>query len=101
MSEYFKNQETKEREGVRKTSEQLQREVDKFLANGGKIETRNNLGEEIAKPKRSLEVNKIARGWVNGHYPHHIAKAKAKNAGIDFKVVNRERERIKARGKKS
>ena len=83
------------------TREQLQSDVDEFLANGGRIETCNNLGEQIKAPRRELEINKLARGWVKGHYPYGIAVMKAKNLGIKFNLVIAERKRIIERSRKS
>ena len=76
------------------TSEKLQSDVDSFLAAGGEIKTCNNLGKPIAAPKQELEINKLARGWINNHFPRPIAMMKAKNLGIAFKLVVKERKRI-------
>ena len=84
---------------MEKTSEQLQKDVDLFLANKGKIETCNNLGEPIAAPKQELEVNKLARGWIKCHYPYGIAVMKAKKLGIKFNLVIAERQRMIKRGR--
>jgi len=79
------------------SSEQLQSDVDKFLANGGKIETCNNLGHPIKAISKQAKIKEIAIDWLGGHFPHNIAVMKAKNLGVNFNLVTAERNRIKAR----
>ncbi len=83
------------------TSEKLQSDVDEFLAAGGEIKTCNNLGKPIAAPKQELEINKLAANWIAGYFSRSIAMAKARNAGISFKLVVKERKRLITRGRKS
>jgi len=83
------------------TSEELASDVEAFLKAGGQIETVNNHGKQIAEPKQELQVNKLAKGWISNHFPRSIAMSKAKNAGISFKLVIKERERIIARSRQS
>ena len=67
--------------------------------NGGEIKTVNNIGEKIAPPNQKMEIVKLARGWISGYFPRNIAMMKAKNMGIDFKLVTKERKRMVDRSK--
>lgn len=85
---------------MEKTSEQLQKDVDLFLANKGEIKEINNIGEP-ASINQTLEIEKLARNWIGNCFPKKIAMYKAKKLGIDFKLVIAERERRIARSRKS
>ena len=77
------------------TREQLQSDVDKFLANGGKIETCNNLGKTIAVATldKKEKIKQLASDWITMHYPCSIVAHKAKALGIKFNLVSAERNR--------
>ena len=84
----YKDQETQEREGVQKTSEQLAAECDAFFALGNKPKQVDNMG--AYKPN---DVEKITSGWIAGIFPRNIAKVKAEKLGINFKLIIAEKKK--------